>query len=79
MVVVGRPRSGLEIVGETPGGLINGVNRAFSTAFRFRAGTLRVFLNGVRLAAEDYVANVNEIVFSYAPRTGDELTLDYYR
>lgn len=79
MVVVGRPRGGLEIVGETPSGVINGANRAFQTAFRIRAGSLRVFLNGVRVAAEDYVANMNEVLFDAAPRSGDELTFDYYR
>jgi hypothetical protein len=79
MVVVGRPRSGLEIVGETPAGLVDGVNRAFQTAFRIRTGTLRVFLNGVRLAAEDYAADVNQVLFDSAPRAGDELTFDYYR
>jgi len=79
MVVVGRPRSGLDVVGEVPAGQVDGVNRSFQTTFNIRAGTVRLFLNGVRLAAADFVANANAVILTSAPRAGDELTLDYSR
>lgn len=38
------------VVGETPSGLVNGANTAFTTASYFRFNTVQVFVNGLALA-----------------------------
>lgn len=65
---------------ETPVGAINGVNTAFTTAAIFATGSLRVSLNGQRLApgsGVDYVEGSQAFTMQYAPATGDLLQVDY--
>ena len=54
---VTRPGEG-QVVGEVPGGPIDGVNKDFTTAAKFLETSLRVYKNGQRLregATIDYV------------------------
>jgi hypothetical protein len=65
---------------ETPGGSVNGSNTAFTTAATFATGSLKVYLNGQRLAPGsgiDYVEVTQGFTMQYAPATGDVLLVDY--
>lgn len=64
---------------ETPGGLINSSNTAYTTASTFTTGSLRVYLNGQRLTAggNDYTEGTQAFTMAYAPATGDVLLVDY--
>ncbi|MDL2342317.1 MAG: hypothetical protein QFB87_04550 [Patescibacteria group bacterium] len=65
---------------ETPGGLVNGANTAYTTASTFATGSLKVYLNGQRLAPGsgiDFVEGVQAFTMQYAPATGDVLVVDY--
>lgn len=65
---------------ETPGGTINGSNTAFTTAAVFATGSLKVYLNGQRLAPGsgiDYVEVTQGFTMQYAPASGDVLLVDY--
>jgi hypothetical protein len=68
---------------EVPSGVIDGMNATFSTSQVFRAGTTRLYLNGVRQrtgASFDYVeSGSSNVVFSLAPKAGDTLLIDYTR
>lgn len=63
-------------------GTVNGVNREFVTPSAFKAGTLRVFWNGVEYEPWDERrgwVEVSDVVvrMSVAPKTGDVLTCYY--
>jgi len=60
-------------------GLVNGVNRSFSTSIQYQVGTTKIYLNGVRQTfAEDYTEEGEGIIrFTVAPFTGDIITADY--
>lgn len=65
---------------ETPGGSVNGSNVNFTTAATFGTGSLKVYLNGQRLAPGsgiDYVEVTQGFTMQYAPATGDVLLVDY--
>jgi hypothetical protein len=65
---------------ETPGGLVNSSNTAYTTAATFATGSLKVYLNGQRLAPGsgiDYVEVTQGFTMQYAPATGDVLLVDY--
>lgn len=65
---------------ETPGGLINSSNTAYTTASTFATGSLKVYLNGQRLAPGsgiDFVEVTQGFTMQYAPTTGDVLLVDY--
>ena len=67
---------------ETPSGSINGSNVTFTLAVTPTAGTLRLFLNGVRLksgAGNDYTITTNTITMTTAPVSGDVLIADYMK
>ncbi len=68
---------------ELPLGAINGTNDLFLTAESFRAGSTKVFLNGLRQKigiSHDYIEIApNKIQFAAAPRTGNNLTIDYIK
>jgi len=73
-----------EILGEVPGGIVNGFNDTFTTASTFRFGTTRLYLNGVRQklgAGHDYVENGTAISVTFAvpPKPGDNVLIDYFR
>ena len=66
---------------ETPSGDINGVNTAYTLANSPVAGTVRVYLNGLRQEAgsgKDYTISGTSITFAVAPETGDILLADYF-
>lgn len=73
--------SSSDIYGEIPSGPVDGINRLFSLSSPIQAGTLRLFLNGVRLrggSSYDYsILNPTQIELVYAPRIGDTLMADY--
>lgn len=67
---------------ETPSGTINGSNTSFTLANTPTSGTLRLYLNGVRLksgAGNDYTLSTNIITFTTAPISGDVILADYMK
>ena len=67
---------------ETPSGSINGSNVAFTLANTPTAGTLKLYLNGVRQksgAGNDYTISTNTITMTTAPVSGDVLIADYMK
>jgi hypothetical protein len=77
------------IQGEFPSGDIDGVNTVFSTSEKFSMEyggfQIKVYFNGVRqklindyLVSESVVGSgFDTITFSVAPRTGDNIIVDY--
>jgi len=78
-----RPLVIRHVENELPTGLIDGLNSSYSTEFKFQAGTLKVYLNGLRLVSgigNDYTITDNQnFVMNYTPLTGDMLLVDYLR
>ena len=67
---------------ETPSGTINGVNVTFTLANTPTSGTLKLYLNGLRLksgAGNDYTLSTNIISFTTAPISGDVIIADYMK
>lgn len=67
---------------ETPSGTINGSNTAFTLANTPTSGTVRVFINGIRLRAgtgNDYTISGVNITMLAAPLTGEFITCDYMK
>lgn len=65
---------------ETPSGSINGSNTAFTLANTPTSGTLKLYLNGIRLvvgAGNDYTLTGAAITMTTAPVTGDSLVAEY--
>jgi len=66
------------IDGETPGGLINGSNVSFTLANTPAAGSLHLYLNGLRQSRTvDYTIVGNVITFISAPTAPGKLVADY--
>ena len=67
--------------GETPSGSLDGVNTLFTTANPFKASTLSVFLNGVKLMnVVDYTLNIpQQFTLVAAPLSTDYLRVDYLK
>lgn len=68
------------VYSEVPTGLINGANTSFALASTPKAGTARVYMNGVRQqagAGNDYTISGSTITYLAAPLTGDILLVDY--
>ena len=67
---------------ETPSGSINGSNTSFTIANTPTAGTVKLYLNGVRQksgAGNDYTITTNTITMTTAPVSGDVLIADYMK
>lgn len=67
---------------ETPSGTVNGSNVTFTLANTPTAGTVKVFLNGLRQkvgAGNDYTISGAVITYLAAPLTGDVVTSDYMK
>lgn len=67
---------------ETPSGSVNGSNVTFTLATTPTSGTLRLYLNGMRLksgATNDYTLSTNTISMTTAPISGDVLIADYMK
>lgn len=69
------------ITNEVPIGLINGINKTYSTSFNYLSGTLKVFQNGLRMApgaTNDFIEiSANVFEFNIAPSIGDIIIVDY--
>jgi len=69
------------IRGEIPGGVVDGANAAFTLANAPAAGSVVLFLNGLRLlsgAGNDYTLTGANITMATAPQAGDVLIADYH-
>ena len=67
---------------ETPSGSINGSNTSFTIANTPTAGTVKLYLNGVRQksgAGNDYTISTNTITMTTAPVSGDVMIVDYMK
>lgn len=66
---------------ETPSGSVNGSNTAFTTARAYIAGTLEVFINGVKQARTTHYTETTpssgSFTMSDAPATGDVVRVNY--
>jgi phage-related tail fiber protein len=65
---------------ETPGGLVNSANTAFTLAATPLVGTEEVFLNGLQQdpgAGQDYTITGAAITYLTAPLTGDKIRVNY--
>lgn len=65
---------------ETPSGSINGSNTSFSLAHTPKSGTLKLYLDGVRLhigSGNDYTLSGSTITTAIGPATGSSLIADY--
>lgn len=68
------------VIGETPGGTVNGSNATFTLANTPVAGSEALHLNGIRLksgAGNDYTISTLTITMLTVPVTGDVLLADY--
>lgn len=65
--------------GETPSGVIDGVNKNYTSAQPYSPTLLAVFLNGLRQRRPDDYAETGSQSFSFvnAPVPGDSLSIDY--
>lgn len=74
--IQGPPGEGAPILGETPTGMINGVNMVFGTAQAFQPNTTGLYLNGLR--EFDYTETGSQsIMLADPPLSGDSLRIDY--
>lgn len=75
------PASVLEVNHEVPVGTCNFVNTTFTTALLAIVGSLRVYINGIRLYyPTDYTTTegtVTTITMAEAPHTNDLIQVDY--
>lgn len=68
------------IVRETPSGVLNGTNKAFTLANLPVVGKEMVFLNGQLLTAvSDYTISGVNITITIAPSASDKIRVTYYR
>jgi hypothetical protein len=77
----GPPGTSQIIWGETPTGIIDGVNKNYTSAYLYSPNQLAVFLNGMRQRRTDDYAETGAQSFSFvsAPLPGDSLSIDYVR
>ena len=70
------------VFNEVPSGSVNGSNTTFTLAYTPTAGTLLLYLNGVRLksgSGNDFTLSTNTITMTTAPVTNDVLLCDYMK
>jgi len=69
------------VVNETPIGVINGSNAAFTTTHNFVAGTVLVYLNGQRLKQVDdfNTSGTTNILLVNSPGVGEVVLVDYQK
>jgi len=65
--------------GETPAGAIDGVNRSYTSASTYVAGSIAVYLNGVRQRKTNDYTETSSTTFQMvnAPSIGDLMSIDY--
>ena len=72
------PHVPVTVTNEVPGGLIDGYNSAFTTAFVPIEASEAVYLNGLRQSREDdYTIDGSDIVFVDPPLADDVVKVDY--
>ena len=68
---------------EEPSGLVNGANKAYTTAETMNTASLLMFRNGMLMrsgASYDYVATAtNTITYNTAPESGDFILVSYVK
>jgi len=67
--------------GEVPAGVVDGANAVFTLASTPAAGSVALYLNGLRLlagAGNDYTLAGAIITMATAPQAGDVLIADYH-
>lgn len=71
----------LDVVGETPAGLVNGSNATYTTAFNFDPASVEVYVNGIRqkLVTHFNTSGLSTIILGDSPQTGDLLQVNYER
>jgi hypothetical protein len=70
--------SGNFIIGEVPLGAQDGINDVFNLEHIPIAGSLQVYLNGLRLnIVDDYTVTGNELTMLFIPIPEDTFTADY--
>lgn len=70
------------VTDETPSGTVNGSNASFTIANTPVSGTVRVYLEGLRLvvgSGNDYTFSGTTITMTTAPLTGERLRADYQK
>lgn len=76
------------VTGETPGGIVDGINKTFTTANLFRFGSLQVFINGVNRINADSNATVvdftestdqKSFIFTNAPAIDSIVVISYLK
>lgn len=81
-LATGIVRASNYVVRETPSGLVNGSNTAFTLASTPVSGTEQVFLNGLLLdpgAGNDYTISSASITFLAAPVADDKIRVTYLK
>lgn len=87
-IVAGQPGSGggtgqilLFVYGETPAGVLNGVNATFTSAYEFVPESVEVFLNGLKLkVVEEYnTTGNNTITLSISPGASERILINYLK
>jgi hypothetical protein len=73
----GNSGDGAQIFGETPTGVMDGVNTVFTTAATFKAGSTAVYLNGLREFDGYTETTSSSITFEDAPSADDTIRIDY--
>lgn len=71
----------INVIGETPVGLVNGSNATYTVAFDFDPTSVEVFINGVRQKRVIHfnTSGLVTIIFADSPQTGDLLQVNYER
>jgi hypothetical protein len=70
------------VIGEVPGGTLNGANTAFTLAAAPVANTEAIYYNGQRLqrgAGNDYTISGTAVTMLFAPAATDKLIADYFK
>jgi hypothetical protein len=69
---------GIPVLGQNANGLIDGVNRSFTTTSQYQAGTLDVWLNGQLLKPFEWTeTGSNSFQLAVAPEIGDTVQVYY--
>jgi hypothetical protein len=66
------------IVGDVPSGAKNGINTVFTTSSAYAAGTVAVYLNGLREINFTETGSGTTITFDDAPASSDTIVVDYF-
>ena len=66
------------VIGEIPAGLINSVNRVFTTTRLISAGLIAVFYNGLRIGPDEFtLLSMDQFQLLDTPQPNDCIVVDY--